>query len=102
MKTPGFDLILGSKTLQEIGIVLDFWTKEITVDGISLPMRDIKKLNTSTKVKRAWTMSNSIYQNKSKEHHSTLEATNCLIRILDSKYEKADLSAIDCRHLSAP
>ena len=29
---PGFDLILGSITLKELGIVLDFWTKEITLD----------------------------------------------------------------------
>ncbi len=27
---PGFDLILGSNTLKELGIVLDFRTKEIT------------------------------------------------------------------------
>ena len=38
---PGFDLILGSNTLKELGIVLDFRTREITLDDISLPMRDI-------------------------------------------------------------
>jgi hypothetical protein len=44
MTTPGFDLILGGNTLKELRIVLDFWTKEITLDMISLPMRDINKL----------------------------------------------------------
>ena len=28
MKYPEFDLILGSNTLKELGIVLDFWTKK--------------------------------------------------------------------------
>jgi len=40
MTKPGFDLILGSNTLKELGIVLDFWTKEITLDDITLPMRE--------------------------------------------------------------
>ncbi len=44
MTKPEFDFILGSNTLKELGIVLDFQTKEITLDDISLPMRDIKNL----------------------------------------------------------
>jgi hypothetical protein len=32
--------------MKELGIVLDFWTKEITLDKISLPMRDIKNQRT--------------------------------------------------------
>ncbi len=42
MNEPGFDLILGCNTMKELGIVLDFRTKEITRDEISMPMRDIK------------------------------------------------------------
>ena len=53
MKEPGFDLILGSITMKELGIVLDFWTKEITLDDISLPMRDIKKLNTQAQIEKS-------------------------------------------------
>ena len=41
MTKPGFDLILGSNTMRELEIVQDFWTKEITLDDISMPMRDI-------------------------------------------------------------
>ena len=38
MSKPGFDLILGTNTLKEIGIVLNFQTKEIDIDEIILPM----------------------------------------------------------------
>ena len=105
MNEPGFDLILGCNTMKELGIVLDFRTKEITLDEISLPMRDIKNLRTRTVTDKAWTVNNSIYQSTSKEPQSTLEATKRLIEILDAKYEKANLRAIteeDClNHLSA-
>ncbi len=37
-------LILGYRSMKEFGIVLDFWTKERTLDEISLPMSDIKNL----------------------------------------------------------
>ena len=54
MTKPVFDLILGVKTLREFSIVLDFWTKEITIDEIILPMRDINNLSTSSKIEKAW------------------------------------------------
>ena len=74
--------------MKELGIVLDFWTTEITIDEISLPMRDIKNLRTRTAAGKAWTMNNSIYQSMSKKPQSTLEveATKHLIEILDAKY----------------
>jgi hypothetical protein len=74
MNKPGFDLILVCNTMQELEIVLDFWTKEITLDEISLPMRDIKNLRTRAAADKAWTVNNSIYQNTSKELQSVLEA----------------------------
>ncbi len=40
MATPGFDLILGSNALEELGIILDFWMKEIKLDEISLPTKE--------------------------------------------------------------
>ena len=58
---PGFDLILGSNTMKELGIVLDIWTKEITLDEISLPMRDINKLTTKAQIEKSWSLNNSIY-----------------------------------------
>ena len=68
-------------------------------------MRDINNLNTRAMIERAWTMNNSIYQEKSKVPQSTLEATKRLTHILDAKYEKANLRAIvtdNCTHLSGP
>ena len=105
MNKSGLDLILGCNTMKELGIVLYIQTKEITLDEISLPMRDIKNLSTRAAADKAWTMNNSIYQSRSKEMQSMLEATKCLIEILDANYEKANLGAItkeDCLdHLSA-
>jgi hypothetical protein len=50
-------------------------------------------------------VNNSIYQTTSKELQSTLEATKCLIEILDAKDEKANVKAIteeEClNHLKA-
>ena len=50
MSKPGFDLILGTNTLKEIRIVLNFQTKEIDIDEIILPMRDISKLSARAKI----------------------------------------------------
>ncbi len=36
---PNFDLIIGTPTMQELGIVLDFSTKMIKIDQIQLPMQ---------------------------------------------------------------
>ena len=91
MTKPGLDLILGSITLELFGIVLYFWQKEITLDDISLLMRDFIKLQTKATIKRAWTMNNSIYQSKSKETQSTIKATKHLMQILHAKDEKVDL-----------
>ena len=61
-----FDLILGSNTMKELGIVLDFWTKEIKLDETSLPMRD-NKLSTRAQIEKSWSLNNSIYQESTKE-----------------------------------
>ena len=58
---PGFDLILGSNTMKELGIVLDCRTNEITLDEISRPMRGINKLNTQAQIKKSWSLNNSIH-----------------------------------------
>ena len=98
MTKPMYDLILGCQTMKELGIVLDFRTKEITIDEIILPMRDINSLTTS-KLESTWTVNNSMAQ----EPHSTQEATQRVVHILDAKYEKADLQSVvsaNCTHLS--
>ena len=90
--------------MKQLGIVLDFRTKEITLDEISLAMRDINKLSTRAQIEKSWSLNNSIFQENTKEPQSTLEATKRLIQILDAKYEKANLRTIteNCTHLSDP
>jgi hypothetical protein len=41
---PLYDLIIGKQTLQDIGTVLDFNKRTITIDEILLPMRNINNL----------------------------------------------------------
>ncbi len=89
---PRFDLILGSNTMKNQGIVLDFRTKEITLDEISLPMRDINKLSTRAQIEKSWSLNKSIFQENTEEPQSTLEATMRLIQILDAKYENSGKS----------
>jgi hypothetical protein len=59
MTKPVYDRIIGCRTMKELGIVLDFQTKEITNDEIILPMRDINSLTTS-KMEKAWSVNNSM------------------------------------------
>ena len=59
MTKPVYDLILGCNTMKELGIVLDFWTKEITIDEIILPIRDINSL-TKSNMEKAWVVNNSM------------------------------------------
>ena len=38
---PAFDLIVGTKTMNDLGIILDFSANFIIIDSIKLPMRSI-------------------------------------------------------------
>ncbi len=65
-------------------------------------MRDISKLSTRTKIERAWMANNNVMIDEPK---STLEAMQRIVKILDAKYEKADLNAViadNSKHLSIP
>jgi len=89
---PQFDLIIGTETMKKLGIVLDFGREMIMIDQIDLPMRRLKELQKP----------NIRFQTyKNTEPVSTAELTKRAIRILDAKYEKADLPAIveKCDHL---
>jgi hypothetical protein len=96
---PQYDLILSNETMKELSIVLDFKSKTITIDEITLPMRNINLLQGSSML-RALKLNNSL----AKEPLSTLDATKHVMRIVDAKYTKADLQSIvknNCKHLSA-
>ena len=50
---PMYDLIIGKQTLHDIGAVLDFKEKTITINNILLPMRNITNLQLKPSVTRA-------------------------------------------------
>jgi len=95
---PLYDLIIGKQTLHNIGVVLDFREKTITIDSILLPMRNIVNLQIKPSVTRA--LKRNAFQ--AQEPISTQKATKRVIGILDAKYDKADLPEIvrtSCPHL---
>jgi hypothetical protein len=98
---PMYDLIIGKQTLHDIGTVLDFKDRSITIDNTLLPMRNIATLQLNSSITRA------LRQNRAcclaQEPFSTKDGTKRAIAILDAKYDKADLPAIirdNCSHLT--
>jgi len=100
LEKPLFDLILGTKTMDELGIILNFKERVITIDEIDLPMQSIEHMPTSRK--KAIALNHSLANLM--EPRSTEEETNRVVRILDANYKKADLQAVvkdNCTHLSS-
>ncbi len=95
---PQYDLILGVKTMKKYGIMLEFKYKMITIDEAKLPMQNINYLQGSSTL-YALKLNHSLAM----EPHSNQDATKRVMRILDAKYQKADLQSIvkdNCKHLS--
>jgi hypothetical protein len=79
---------------------LDFQEKTITINKILLPMRNIVNLQLKPRITRALRENTWFAQ----EPISTCSATKHVVKILDARYEKADLLAIireNCSHLTA-
>ncbi len=98
--TPQYDLILCTETMKELGIILTFRDKMITIDEIILPMRNINNLPGSN-ILRALRHNHSLAMVMSQ---CTQDATQCATQILDAKYSKADLKSVvrdNYKHLSA-
>jgi hypothetical protein len=84
--------------MRQYGIILDFKDKMITVDEVKLPMQNINYLQDSSTL-HVLKLNHSLAM----EPQSTQEATKRVTRILDAKYQKADLQANvkdKCTHLS--
>ncbi len=97
---PLYDLIIGKQTLHDIGAVLDFKEKTITIVSILLPMRNIVNFQLKPSITRALLRHNT---SQAQEPISTPNATKRAIEILDAKYDKANLPAIvkdNCSHLT--
>ncbi len=96
---PQYDLILGTETMKELGLVLDFKAKMISIDEIIMPMRNISHLQGASML-RVLKLDSSL----AIEPKSTQDLTKHAAWILDTKYNKADLCSIvrdNCKHLSA-
>ncbi len=87
---PLCDLIIGKQTLHDIGAVLDFKEKTITIYDVLLPMRNINNLQLKPSISRALKLNSSFAQ----EPTSTCNTTKRVVEILDAKYDKADLPSI--------
>ncbi len=87
---PLYDLIIGKQTLYDLGAVLDFKEKTITIDEVLLPMRNINNLQLKPITSRALKQNTCLAQ----EPVSTRNATKYNMEILDAKYDKADLPSI--------
>ncbi len=93
-----YDLIIGKQTFHDVGAVLDFKEKTITIDSILLPMRNIVDLQLKPSITKAL-QHNTV---QAQETLSTRKATKRVIGILDAKYDKANLPEIvkdNCSHL---
>jgi hypothetical protein len=99
-QAPMYDLIIGKQTMHDLGVKLDFQEKTITIDEVLLPMRNIANLQLRPRITRALRENSCFAQ----EPISTRSATKRMVKISDTKYEKADLPAIireNCSHLTA-
>jgi hypothetical protein len=85
--------------LHDLGAVLDFKDKTITINKILLPMRNINNLQLKPSISRVLKQKTCLAQ----DPVSTCNITKHVVEILDTKYDKADLPSIvndNCAHLS--
>jgi hypothetical protein len=96
---PQYDLILGTETMKELDIILNFRDKMITIDEIVLTMRNINNLQGSS-ILCVLKHNHSL----AIKPQSTQDATQRATWILDAEYSKPDLQSVvrdNCKHLSA-
>jgi hypothetical protein len=89
IKRPQYDLILGTVSMEEFGIILNFQDKMITIDETILPMRDINKLQGKSML-RVLRYNHSIAM----EPQSRQDATKRAMQILDANYNEADPQSV--------
>ena len=87
----GYDMIIGRDLMTKLGLITDYKRKVLTWDDISVPMRSAYHTDSKPTFSRA-----EIRQimTQTAEPIATQEATERIVKILDSKYEKADLDEV--------
>ena len=87
----GYDMILGRDLLNELNIDVRFSDGTIKWEDQLVPMKDFQRIWTDDHPSRKELRSAILRSNEPK---STSDATRRVIKILDSKYERADLDKI--------
>jgi len=82
----GYDMVIGRDLLDNLGVIMDFKKSSVNWEGIEIPMRDFQRLKD---LKMSHDEVNAMIKG-SVEPLVTQEATERMVRILDSKYEKAN------------
>jgi hypothetical protein len=93
-----YDMIIGRDLLDALGLDMSFRDQTITWDGATVPMKDHEFIHSPLNG-----TSEKFYWHQDLQESEALQAaTNRLKKILDAKYEKADLHEIcrACTHLS--
>ena len=91
---PVYDLIIGVKSMINLGCILDFQDQRVTLDRVTLPMHPHDSLMDPKALNSQFC--------ELLEPAAMREATHRAVEILDAKYEKADLPAVieeHCSHL---
>ena len=86
---PMFDLLIGTQIMDHLGIILNLKDKTISIDKQYLPMRNIRNLQINYSRKNI--MANS-YHN---EPAATDLVTQQAIKILNTRYKKADIPLVN-------
>jgi hypothetical protein len=84
-----YDLIIGEQTSHDIGAVLDFKKKTITIDDILLLMRNINNLRLKSSISRVFKFNSNFAQ----EPVSTRNATKRMVESRPSKHCQEQLHA---------
>jgi hypothetical protein len=84
-QAPIYDLIIGKRTMQDLGVKSDFQEKTITIDKILLPMRNFANLQLKPRITRALRENTCFAQ----EPISIRSGTKCMVKILDARIDLA-------------
>ena len=93
---PMYDLIIGLETLANWKAILNFHELTLTIDHGKLPMQTLDDLSSNSNALQ------NLYK-EAQEPTISCIATNRVTKILDAKYEKANLPEVvknNCSHLS--
>jgi len=95
-----YDMILGRDLLESLGLTLNFADKTVIWDGSTVPMKNPKFIKQPL---NNYIMDSFYWHKDLLESDALQSATEWLKKILNAKYEKADLTDIcrKCTHLNS-